>query len=93
MANQTRIEELASIIGRNTTSIQDALRVQNLPTPSFEPDVEVMFPPETETARNAVLDATLELHDLLLYPMSLWHRKFAVSGCLEVGSRADVPIQ
>ncbi|MCJ1397470.1 hypothetical protein MMC11_000663 [Xylographa trunciseda] len=77
MASTARIQELAAIISQNTTIIQTALVDEGLPTPSFEPNASVYFPPQVTSARNAVLDASQELHDLLLYPMSLLQRKSA----------------
>ncbi|MCJ1387546.1 hypothetical protein MMC18_000389 [Xylographa bjoerkii] len=77
MASTARIQELAGIISKNTTIIQAALVDDGLPTPSFEPNASVYFPPQVTSARDAVLDASQELHDLLLYPMSLLQRKSA----------------
>ncbi|KAF2121893.1 sterigmatocystin 8-O-methyltransferase [Lophiotrema nucula] len=71
----TRIIELAAVISRNAATIDAVLALQNLPQPSFEPSVGVIFPQESITARDALLDATQELHDLLLAPMSLIYRK------------------
>ena len=79
MASQTRLQQLASTIAEKTALIHDALQAHDLATPSFEWDSKFYLPPEAEEARNVVLDATLELNDLLLHPMNLWQRKFAVS--------------
>ena len=79
MASLTRIQQLAETISKNTALIQETLSAKQLPTPSFEPDANVQFPPETFQARNLVLDASQELHDLLQYPMNLIQSKSAVS--------------
>lgn len=68
-----RIAELSSIIGSNTTEINDYLSSKGLPAPSFEPDVPPSFVQEKSIAacRQAILEATDELHALMLGPLGI----------------------
>lgn len=68
--NTNRIAELASIISENTTKIDHYFISNSLPTPSFDiaESTEVNFPENLTVARNAVLDANMELSELLLGP-------------------------
>ena len=72
MASES-ITELASIIAINTAKIESYYALYNPPRPSFDvnapsksliPSEEV----EIEKARQALLDATLNLHNLVLGP-------------------------
>jgi len=74
----SRIIELARVISKHTSSIDDSLSARGLPKPSFDYDASNHFPPDLTTSFDAVLDATQELHDLLLAPMSLIQRKSSV---------------
>lgn len=69
----TRIAELSARIAANTTEIDNFLVSQSLPTPSFDPDAPLsLFHPNTDdrilAAREAVIQDTLELRDLMLGP-------------------------
>jgi len=68
--DMNRIAELASIISEHTTKIDQYLTSNGFPTPSFSLDaaVESTFPEEIIAARNVVLDANMELSELLLGP-------------------------
>ncbi|KAI1303809.1 hypothetical protein F5Y03DRAFT_407129 [Xylaria venustula] len=73
MSKQARIAELSARIAANTTEINNFLFSQRLPTPSFDPDAPLsLFHPNTDdrilAARKAVIQDTLELHDLMLGP-------------------------
>ena len=74
----SRIIELAQEISKHTSFIDDALSARGLSKPSFDFDSLVEFPPDLNPSYDAVLDATQELHDLLLAPMSLIQRKSSV---------------
>ena len=69
--HSNRILELASVISTSVSSINQYLGSTGLPTPSFDPDAPRVLPDKIDAARNAVLDATSELHDLLLEPADL----------------------
>lgn len=67
----TRIADLAAQIQENTTKVDKYLRSKGLPSPSFDEDGPVDFGIEDEDVQNAretALDASLELHQLLLGP-------------------------
>lgn len=69
----TRIAELSSIIAANTAHIDSYLTSQGLPSPSFDADVAPgLFATDClAAARQAVLEATYELHQLMQGPISL----------------------
>lgn len=67
----SRIVELASQIQKRTSEIDEYLQSNNLPSPTFDEDGPVdlgLSAGEVAKARDAVLESTLELHDLLLGP-------------------------
>lgn len=67
----TRIADLAAQIQENTAKVDKYLRSNGLPSPSFDEDGPVDFRIEDEDVQNAretALDASLELHQLLLGP-------------------------
>lgn len=68
----SRILTLANIISSNTSLINSHLSAQNLPTPSFDPEVPADLlsghGAEFEEARQNVVEATDELRTLLLGP-------------------------
>ncbi|KAI0173473.1 S-adenosyl-L-methionine-dependent methyltransferase [Hypoxylon sp. FL1284] len=70
----SRIMHLANIITASVTKIDEALRVKGLPSPSFNEDTSFSRPAEVAKEHDIVLDATAELHDLLLEPLNLMHR-------------------
>lgn len=74
----SRILELSSIISDSTKYIHAALAGKGLPSPSFDADAVATLPEEVSAARDALLDATAELHDLFLEPMDLLFRHGAV---------------
>lgn len=67
----TRIVELATRIQQRTSEIDSYLKRNQLPSPTFDENgpADLKLPNgELSAARDQVLDATLELHDLLLGP-------------------------
>ena len=72
--DSSRITELASIISANTVMINEHFSAKNLPPLSFGIDANTSdLPPELLGARSNILEATSELHDLLLGPFDLIH--------------------
>lgn len=69
--NTSRILELSKIIRTNTENIHNDFASNGVPFPTFNPDGSTGVPEHLSTARDAVADATSELHDLLLDPMDL----------------------
>lgn len=74
----TRIVQLAATISESVANIEDILSSQGVETPSFTADAPKSFPKEINSARDAVIDATAELHDLLLEPLILIFKHGAV---------------
>ncbi|KAK7750848.1 hypothetical protein SLS62_007247 [Diatrype stigma] len=71
-----RMVELASKISSSVAELQELLSAQGEPAPSFDEDSPPTLPDGAGRIQDAVLDATLELHEMLLEPMSLIY-KFA----------------
>lgn len=72
----TRITELAQRIAAKTAIVNEFFEVHGFPTPSFEihGPQRIVIPPqvvEVASAHNEVLEATKELHDLMLGPSSM----------------------
>jgi len=68
--------KLAENILANTKTIENFLVSNNLPEPSFSADGPTDFPvgidhAEIQNARNAVIDATKELRDLIIGPRDM----------------------
>ena len=69
--SSSRITELAALVQANTAKVDSYLRERGLPLPSFDVDGPVDFKIESDEiqeARTAAMEASLELHDLLLGP-------------------------
>lgn len=75
-SNTPRIVELAAQISSSVIELQERLSAQGIPSPSFAEDNPQDFPADVDSLRDAVLDATAELHELLLDPLQLLY-KFA----------------
>ncbi|KAF7956540.1 hypothetical protein EAE96_003876 [Botrytis aclada] len=69
-----RILELAAIIQKAVPVLQDTLNEEGLPSPSFDEHAPTGIPEAAWDIRDALLDATMELHDLLLGPLNLLYR-------------------
>lgn len=67
----SRIVELAAIISESVTTLQAELSAKGLPSFSFDEDACFPLVNESSHSQDAILDATAELHDLLLDPMIL----------------------
>lgn len=65
--------ELASIIIKNTDLIDQFLISHDMPFPSFDVDApeKLSLPEELEAIRAIVLNASTEIHELLLSPKEL----------------------
>lgn len=66
-----RIVQLAATINESVTRLQNVLSNRGIQSPSFDEDAQFLLPEETLAAQDGILDATAELHDLLLDPMAL----------------------
>ncbi|ROV87601.1 hypothetical protein VSDG_09604 [Cytospora chrysosperma] len=69
-----RIIQLANTISASAAMVHEALATRNISFPSFDEDASYSIPLEVSKDHDAVLDATAELHDLLLEPLNLIHR-------------------
>lgn len=74
-----RILQLANTISTSVRKIEQVLFAKSISPPSFDEDASFNIPLELATDHDAVLDATAELHDLLLEPLNLIHRHGGVS--------------
>ena len=66
-----RIVELASLIHDHTVKVDDYLASQKLPSPSFgvSNPAKLSLPPQIEASKDAVLEASDELHALMQGPV------------------------
>lgn len=71
----SRISELASLINASTAHIDDRLNSKRLPSPSFSPnqpfDPMYLYDEDIAESRQALLEATDELHYLMLGPVGI----------------------
>jgi hypothetical protein len=67
----SRIVELAAKISESVSQLQDILSSQGLPSPSFTENGPERLPANTSDLQDTVLDATTELHELLMEPVRL----------------------
>jgi hypothetical protein len=82
MASSTstpRIVTLATRISASVAELQERLAAQKYPSPTFAEDGPEGLPADVAPLRDAVLDATAELHELLLEPIQLLHEFAGVS--------------
>lgn len=76
----SRIVALADTIHKSVAELQAVLDSKGLPAPSFAEDASPdPLPSEAQKAQDAVLDATAELHDILLEPTALVLKTISVS--------------
>lgn len=76
----SRITELAKTINNSVAELQSVLDSKGLSAPSFAEDASPdALPSEAQKAQDAVLDATAELHDILLEPTALMLKTISVS--------------
>ncbi|KAL8722853.1 MAG: hypothetical protein Q9225_000740 [Loekoesia sp. 1 TL-2023] len=70
---KSRIGELAATIASKTAEIEGTLTAEDLQSPSFDPDSppELLFHPKIAPLRQQLLEATDELHTLMLGPVGV----------------------
>ncbi|KAF2651749.1 S-adenosyl-L-methionine-dependent methyltransferase [Lophiostoma macrostomum CBS 122681] len=87
-----RITQLASTISSSVAEIQRILTGTHTPFPSFDEDAPSQFPDTISKARDLLLDATAELHDLFLEPLNLVYKQGSHNNtvCLQFISRHNV---
>lgn len=72
-SSASRIEELAKIISKNTTAVNNFITEHDLPQPSFDINgpIDLSFKSDkVEKARIDCIEASIELQDLLQGPIS-----------------------
>ncbi|KAI0192154.1 O-methyltransferase-domain-containing protein [Astrocystis sublimbata] len=77
LKSTTRIAQLSLTISDTVAKLDEILQSQGLQTPSFSEDAPTSLPEEALAMQSVLLDATSELHDLLLFPMALMINKTA----------------
>ena len=79
---KSRIGELAAIIATNTQQLDAHFSEKGLPSPSFAPDSppELLLDSKAVAPRQAILDATDELHALMQGPRDLLTRQSVSQG-------------
>lgn len=78
-ATTPRIVELAAQISSSVTKLQDKLSASDAASPSFAENGPAQLPDEVSSLKDAVLDATAELHEILLDPLLLLFKFASVS--------------
>jgi len=74
MSHAKTVVELADIIAANTSKYNDYLVSHGLPTPTHAPsekELPVNVPPEISNLRQQAIEASHELHELLIGPMGV----------------------
>ncbi|KAI0139823.1 sterigmatocystin 8-O-methyltransferase [Xylariaceae sp. FL1272] len=91
-ATQPRIAELADIISSSVSKLQNVLAANNAPAPSFDEDAPLELPKEASSLQDVIIDATAELHDVLLDPISQLYLSSGYSNmaCLQAISRFKI---
>ena len=71
MASLSRIAELASVIQKHTSKVDDYISSHGLESPSFDVSMpaQLNLPETVQLSSNTVIEATSELHSLMLGPM------------------------
>lgn len=76
--NMPRIVELADQISSSVSKLQERLTAQGVPSPSWNEDSPQSLPADVNDLKDAVLDASAELHEILLEPLMLIFKHAAV---------------
>ena len=85
-----QISQLARLVEQNTIKVDEYLKSNNLPAPSFDPDGPLNLAigsAEIEQARHDAINASLELLDLLQGPISCCLPKVSLTGLTRGRSR------
>ncbi|KAI1120943.1 sterigmatocystin 8-O-methyltransferase [Nemania abortiva] len=81
-----KIVELAAKISSSVAELQEHLSAQGLESPSFAEDSPPTLPTELHKIRDDVLDATAELHEVLLEPLMLLYRFAGAANVIGIDS-------
>ncbi|KAF2008738.1 S-adenosyl-L-methionine-dependent methyltransferase, partial [Aaosphaeria arxii CBS 175.79] len=88
-----RIVELATRISSSVAQLHEHLSAQGVVTPSFAEDNPENLPANVAHLQDAILDATAELHELLLDPLALISKFAAISNLVSIDAlcRYEIP--
>ncbi|CAI6227227.1 unnamed protein product [Periconia digitata] len=91
--NSSRIVELAAQISSNVAQLQGQLSAQDLPSPSFNENFNASYPANVTHLRDSLLDATAELHELLLDPLLVLFKFASISNLaiIDAVARYKIP--
>ncbi|KAI3390910.1 hypothetical protein diail_8422, partial [Diaporthe ilicicola] len=81
-----RIIELAAKISTSVSELQACLSAQGIESPSFAEDSPPTLPSDVHHLRDDVLDATAELHEVLLEPLMLIYKFAGVANVVSIDS-------
>jgi len=78
-SSPSRIAALAALIQKNTTILDDYMTANGIPTPSFDESYPAVVPLPKDMAdvRDALLEATDELHFLVKDPVTTVYHEIA----------------
>ncbi|KAI1850095.1 hypothetical protein JX266_004474 [Neoarthrinium moseri] len=79
-----RIVELAAKISASVTEMQELLSAQGVTSPSFDEDSPERLPPNTFHLQGEVLDATAELHELLMDPIPITFKSISSTNAISI---------
>lgn len=87
-----RTSYLADIISTSVTKLNKVLSEQHAAPPSFHEDAPISLPKEASEFQDAIIDATMELHDLLLDPLTLIYKHNGHNNpvCLQAIARFEI---
>ncbi|PVI04128.1 S-adenosyl-L-methionine-dependent methyltransferase [Periconia macrospinosa] len=91
--NTPRIVELAAQISTSVAQLQEQLSAQGLPSPSFDESFNATYPPNVTQLRDSLLDASAELHELLLDPLMVLFKFASISNLaiIDLVARYKIP--
>ncbi|KAI1768518.1 S-adenosyl-L-methionine-dependent methyltransferase [Hypoxylon sp. FL1150] len=82
----TKIVALAAKISSLVAELQESLSAQGVESPSFDENSPPNLPSDLHHIRDDVLDATAELHEVLLEPLMLIYKFAGVSNVVSIES-------
>ncbi|KAL1851061.1 hypothetical protein Daus18300_012670 [Diaporthe australafricana] len=91
--NMPRMVELAAQISTSVSELQERLTAHGAPSPSWAENSPESLPVDVFNLRDAVLDASAELHELLLEPLMLIFKFASISNLVSIDaiSRYHIP--
>lgn len=78
------IVELAAQISTAVAQLQEQLSAQGAPSPSFAEDSPENLPPDVSHLKDTILDATANLHEMLLDPLALLFKFASISNLVSI---------